>query len=788
MADQRERLGQSVGDYRLVEWLGGGGSGNVYLAEHLHTHALVALKILNTRLTKSDDWRSFLNEARMFRLHHPHILPLLDFGLSRQDEPFLVMDYAPRGTLRDRHPKGSRVPLPTIVEYATQVGSALQYAHEQRLIHRDVKPENMLVRSDDTLLLSDFGIATAAHSTNSLTMNPSVSGTVPYMAPEQSDGKPHPASDQYALAVVIYEWLTGRCPFVGTVIEVVIQHTTKPPPSLLKQVPGLPPEVEQVLFKALAKDPRDRFVSVQAFIDALQQASASPTLLLPTPSTPMEPPTLLQPPPTTPMEPPTLLQPPPHIPAPPPTPSGFPSSWTPSQAARVPTYSDNGMVSSQPDRQRRNLMAYIAVGVVTLLAGTGAAVAFARFGCTCNGNCVDLKNDFHNCGSCGHVCGSGTTCVNGVCTQQACPSDQIGCNGTCTNLNSDNSNCGGCGHICGSETACVNGACQHQPCPSGQTDCNGTCTNLNSDNNNCGSCGNACPSGQTCVNRTCQRPPCPSGQTDCSGTCTNLNSDNNNCGSCGNACPSGQTCVNGTCKAQPCPSGQTDCSGTCINLNSDNSNCGKCGNACGSGTTCANGTCQRAPCPSGQTNCNGACVDTNGDPKNCGACGKTCPSGQICVNGTCKTQPCQCPSGQTCCSGVCVNTSNDPKNCGACGKTCPSGQICVNGACCPSCNSICCPAGTTCSNGKCCPPGQTNCGGTCCPSGSCLNGTCCPQAQVCGQTCCPSGSSCSNGKCCPSGQTNCGGVCVNTSNDPNNCGSCGLVCPSGSTCSGGACL
>ena len=278
MADQQERVGQTVGDYRLLRWLGGGGFGNVYLAEHLHHQIQIAVKILTTRLTNADDWRAFVNEARMFRLRHPHIMPLLDFGISRQEEPFLVMDYAPNGTLRSRHPKGSRVPLPLIVHYVTQVGSALQYAHEQRLIHRDVKPENMLLRSDDLVLLSDFGISTAAHSTHSFTANAGISGTVPYMAPEQLDGKPYPQSDQYALAVVIYEWLTGHCPFVGTTVEVVVQHATKPPPSLRAQVPGLPAEVEGVLFCALAKDPRERFVSMDAFVSALRQVSAVPSL------------------------------------------------------------------------------------------------------------------------------------------------------------------------------------------------------------------------------------------------------------------------------------------------------------------------------------------------------------------------------------------------------------------------------------------------------------------------------------------------------------------------------
>lgn len=273
MADHLERIGQTVGDYRLVSWLGGGGFGNVYLAEHTQDSEQVALKVLEIRLTKDEDFRGFLNEARMMRLHHPHIVPLSDFGLSHEGTPFLVMEYAPLGTLRDRHPKGSQVPLLTVVEYAKQVASALAYAHTRRVVHRDVKPENMLVRADGTILLSDFGIATTAHSTHSLSANQGIGGTIPYMAPEQLEGHPRIASDQYALGIVIYEWLAGRCPFRGTAVEVAMQHAMKLPPSLVKQMPGLPREVEEVLFKALAKHPKDRFASVQAFLQALQDAS-----------------------------------------------------------------------------------------------------------------------------------------------------------------------------------------------------------------------------------------------------------------------------------------------------------------------------------------------------------------------------------------------------------------------------------------------------------------------------------------------------------------------------------
>jgi eukaryotic-like serine/threonine-protein kinase len=280
MADYLERIGQMMGDYRLLSWLGGGSFGNVYLAEHIRDGNRVAIKVLQVRLTAADDLRTFINEARTIRLRHPHIVPLLDFGLSHEDTPFLVMEYAAKRTLRDRHPKGSRVPLSPAVTYASQIGSALQYAHEQHIVHRDVKPENMLVRDDDTLLLSDFGIATAtyaaSYSTRSQRRGQGISGTAPYISPEQLEGQSRPQSDQYALAVVLYEWLAGRFPFRGTIVEIAVQHAMKPPPSLLDQVPGLPAAVEDVIFKALAKDPHERFPSMQVFVMTLQHASNLP--------------------------------------------------------------------------------------------------------------------------------------------------------------------------------------------------------------------------------------------------------------------------------------------------------------------------------------------------------------------------------------------------------------------------------------------------------------------------------------------------------------------------------
>ncbi|HEY6540719.1 MAG TPA: serine/threonine-protein kinase, partial [Ktedonobacteraceae bacterium] len=137
--------GQQLGEYRLTRLLGKGGFGDVYLGEQIHEHALVAVKVLKGRLSNEKDLQEFLNEARSFRLKHPHIVQLLDFGIGRGGLPFLVIEYAPNGTLRQRYPRGTRVPLDLIVAYTKQVASALYYAHEKRLIHRDVKPENMLL-------------------------------------------------------------------------------------------------------------------------------------------------------------------------------------------------------------------------------------------------------------------------------------------------------------------------------------------------------------------------------------------------------------------------------------------------------------------------------------------------------------------------------------------------------------------------------------------------------------------------------------------------------------------
>lgn len=267
-----DRLGQQLGNYRLIRILGRGGFAEVYLGEHLRLGTYAAVKVLYTRLPNPDDVMSFEKEARTIaHLRHPHIVRVFDYDVD-DDTPFLVMDYATGGTLRKRHPRGTILPLPTIISYIKQTAGALQYAHDQHVIHRDIKPENMLVGERDELLLSDFGIAIVAQSSRYESTQNMV-GTMAYMAPEQIQGHPRPASDQYSLGIVVYEWLSGDRPFRGSMTEIVAQHLAVPPPSLHKKIPTISSDVEQVVMTALAKDPKQRFLSIQSFVHALEQAS-----------------------------------------------------------------------------------------------------------------------------------------------------------------------------------------------------------------------------------------------------------------------------------------------------------------------------------------------------------------------------------------------------------------------------------------------------------------------------------------------------------------------------------
>jgi WD40 repeat protein len=265
----RPRIGQQLGNYRLIRLLGQGSFADVYLGEHIHLNTLAAIKVLEMRLT-NDDMGDFLKEARTIaRLKHPSIIQVLEFGIEN-NTPFLVMDYAPNGTLRALFPLGSRFSPEEIQPYVMQIASALQHAHNEKLIHRDIKPENMLLGSNNEVLIADFGIAVVAHSSRTQSMQ-GVAGTVAYMAPEQLRGFPVKASDQYALAAIIYEWLSGESLFQGSFVEIATHHTLTPPSPLSKQVPNISLGVETAVLKALAKDPAQRYASIQEFANAFAQ-------------------------------------------------------------------------------------------------------------------------------------------------------------------------------------------------------------------------------------------------------------------------------------------------------------------------------------------------------------------------------------------------------------------------------------------------------------------------------------------------------------------------------------
>jgi serine/threonine protein kinase len=209
-----DRVGQQFGNYRLVTLLGQGGFAEVYLGQHIRLSLQAAIKVLHTHLTGSEAKHFYQEAETIAKLTQPSIVRIFDYDVQ-DGMPFLVMDYAPNGSLRRRYPKGTVVPLAQIVSCVKQVADALQYAHDHKFIHRDVKPENMLLGRHEEVLLSDFGLAALSHSSGSLSTH-EAAGTLPYMAPEQIEGHPREASDQYALGCVVYEWLCGSRPFEGS--------------------------------------------------------------------------------------------------------------------------------------------------------------------------------------------------------------------------------------------------------------------------------------------------------------------------------------------------------------------------------------------------------------------------------------------------------------------------------------------------------------------------------------------------------------------------------------------
>ena len=272
-----DHVGRRLGNYKVIRKLGEGGFGEVFLAEHVHLKIQVAIKLLQHVQLPGNEEERFRNEAQIIaNFDHQNIIKVIDYGIEEStNTPYLVMNYAPNGNIRKRYPKGKRLEPLHILPYVKQIAAALQYIHGHRVVHRDVKPENMLLDEQDQIRLSDFGIA-VVYETTSSPNTVDTFGTPVYMAPEQFEGKASPASDQYSLGVVIYEWLCGTPPFEGGLVELIHQHKNVSPPSMFEKAPFLSRSIEEVVLKALAKKPGERYGSVKEFAQAFQKACQIP--------------------------------------------------------------------------------------------------------------------------------------------------------------------------------------------------------------------------------------------------------------------------------------------------------------------------------------------------------------------------------------------------------------------------------------------------------------------------------------------------------------------------------
>jgi serine/threonine protein kinase len=268
------KAGEKYGQHILQSLISSDGFSETWLGTHERDGSKATIQVLNLSLSTAEEQTKFFDEADWLRsLQHPNIVRILARGLQGET-PYLVMEYTPNGTLRTKYPRGTQLPSPLVVQYVKQIAGALQYAHDQRLIHRNVKPENMLLGEHDQILVSDFGIATVEKTTSFRVTQQQlreVPGTAGYMAPEQFDGNLTTASDQYALGVVVYEWLCGSLPFSGDGTEVRIQQKQKVP-ALRDRVQGISPELERVVLKAMSENLHQRYRDMQAFADALEQA------------------------------------------------------------------------------------------------------------------------------------------------------------------------------------------------------------------------------------------------------------------------------------------------------------------------------------------------------------------------------------------------------------------------------------------------------------------------------------------------------------------------------------
>jgi serine/threonine protein kinase len=285
-ADNNELMslvGKSLGQFRLVEHLGSGGMATVFKAYQPTLDRYVAVKVLPAYYARDPIFvKRFVQEGRsVAKLTHPNIVQIYDFG--EQDHiTFIVMEYVDGGTLKDRMNQGA-LSVPDTADFMIQAAEALDYAHSRGIVHRDVKPANMLLRKDGHLLLSDFGIAKILGETIELTRVGTSIGTPTYTSPEQGTGQPvDRRSDIYSLGIVFFHCLTGRLPFnADSPLSTIVKHLNEVLPVEYLRSMSVPAPIEQVVLKMTAKSPTDRYQSARGLIDALIEALSASQVSLP---------------------------------------------------------------------------------------------------------------------------------------------------------------------------------------------------------------------------------------------------------------------------------------------------------------------------------------------------------------------------------------------------------------------------------------------------------------------------------------------------------------------------
>jgi serine/threonine protein kinase len=271
-------IGTRLGQYEIVEELGKGGMATVYRAYHPVTRRFVAIKVIHQAMVTDEAvLERFRQEAELIaQLEHPYLLPVYDYSVA-SDIPYIVMRYLEGSTLKDVIDANIRLPLGEIVFLMRQITSVVDYAHRKGVIHRDIKPSNIMIDHDGNAYLTDFGIARIIDQ-KGLTQTGFTVGTPGYMSPEQGLGLTNidARTDIYALGVMVYEMATGEAPYHGeTPMGVMMRHIQDPIPSATDVYPALPPDFDDVLEKALAKEPQDRYASAGEFAAALSKLVAS---------------------------------------------------------------------------------------------------------------------------------------------------------------------------------------------------------------------------------------------------------------------------------------------------------------------------------------------------------------------------------------------------------------------------------------------------------------------------------------------------------------------------------